>query len=53
MVMKVGRTAFQEAGYAEPESVAFPEFPGTPAKGTYLDKMVREGKVTCVPPEKT
>jgi len=53
MVLKVGRAAFKQAEYAEPESIAFPEFQGKPKKGTYLEKLVREGKVTCVPPKKS
>lgn len=51
MVMKVGRTTFKQAGYAEPEIVAFPRYQGKPKKGSYFEKMVKEGKITCVPPE--
>lgn len=50
MMMRVGRMTFERAGYAEPEIMAFPQFQGTPKKGTYFEKMVKEGKITCVPP---
>lgn len=51
MIMKVGRRAFQQAGYPEPELVAFPEFKGKPKKGTYFEKMVKQGKITWVLPQ--
>jgi len=51
MVMKVGRVTFKQAGYAEPEIIAFPEYQGIPKKGTYFEKMVKEGKITCILPQ--
>jgi multimeric flavodoxin WrbA len=48
MVVKLGRTAFKQAGYAEPEIIGSPQYKGKPKKGTYLERMVKEGKVTCV-----
>ena len=51
MTMKVGRMAFQQAGYAEPDLIAFPEFKGKPKKGTYFEKMVKQGKIKCLPPD--
>ena len=53
MTMKVGRKAFEQAGYLEPDLVAFPEFRGKPKKGTYFEKMVKQGKIICIPPEDT
>ena len=50
MTMRVGRMAFEQAGYAEPEIRAFPKFQGIPKKGTYFEKMVKEGKITPIQP---
>lgn len=48
MVMKLGRTAFKQAGYAEPEIIGNPKYKGKPNPGTYLERMVEEGKITCI-----
>lgn len=51
MHMKLARTAFRQAGYAEPEIIPFTQYSVKPKPGSYVDKLMKEGKVTFVPPE--
>ena len=51
MVMKLGREAFLKAGYKEPEYISFTKYSLRPKPGSYIDKLVKEGKVTYISPE--
>ncbi|MBI2829913.1 MAG: flavodoxin family protein [Chloroflexi bacterium] len=51
MFMKLGRTAFQQGGYRTPEVVPFTEYYLKPEPGSYVEKLMKEGKVKYVSPE--
>ena len=51
MTMKLGRKAFVEGGYKEPELISFTRYALRPKAGSYVDKLVKEGKVVYVGPE--
>ncbi|MBI2829895.1 MAG: flavodoxin family protein [Chloroflexi bacterium] len=51
MFMKVGRLAFKEAGLKAPEVMPFTEYYLKPDPGSYVDKLIKEGKVKYVSPE--
>lgn len=51
MTMKLGRKAFVEEGYKEPESISFTRYSIRPKAGSYVDKLVKEGKVVYISPE--
>jgi hypothetical protein len=51
MVLKLGRDAFQKGGYEETELIPFTKYSVKPKKGSYVDKLVKEGKVTLVSKE--
>jgi multimeric flavodoxin WrbA len=51
MLMKLGRTAFAESGFEEPELIPFTKYSVKPKKGSYVDKLIKEGKVTFVSQE--
>jgi multimeric flavodoxin WrbA len=48
MIMKLGKGAFDEKGFKEPESISFTRYSVRPKSGSYLDKLYKEGKVTFV-----
>lgn len=48
MTLKMGRKAFIEAGFKEPELIAFTKYSVKPKEGSYVDRMIKEGKVTFV-----
>jgi multimeric flavodoxin WrbA len=48
MTLKLGRKAFEEAQYQEPELVPFTRYSVKPKPGSYVDKLIKEGKVTFV-----
>lgn len=48
MSMKLGREAFAEQGYKEPETISFTRYSVKPKKGSYLDMLSKEGKVKIV-----
>lgn len=48
MTMKLGRKAFAEKGYKEPENISFTRYSLRPKKGTYLDGLVKQGKLAIV-----
>lgn len=45
MTLKLGRKAFTEGEYKEPDLIAFTSYSLKPAKGSYLEKLMEEGKV--------
>lgn len=51
MTMKLGRKAFLEGGYKEPERISFTRYSIRPKAGSYVDKLVKEGKVVYISPE--
>ncbi|MBI2830036.1 MAG: flavodoxin family protein [Chloroflexi bacterium] len=51
MFMKVSRLAFEQAGFEAPEIVPFTEYYMRPEPGSYVDKLMKEGKVKYVSPE--
>jgi hypothetical protein len=51
MLMKLGREAFRKGGYKEAEIRSFTRYSVKPKKGSYVDKMIKEGKVTFVSQE--
>ena len=51
MVMKLGREAFRQADFKETEIRSFTKYSVKPKKGSYVDKMIEEGKVTFVSQE--
>ncbi len=52
ITMKLAQTAFREAGFKEPQAQLFNRYAGgKPKPGTIIDKLIKEGKVTYVPPE--
>ena len=52
MHMKIGRLAFEEAEIKAPEDQYFVRYSGgKPRPGSVIDKLIKEGKVTYVPPE--
>ncbi len=51
MTLKLGRRAFKEAAYAEPEPMPFRNYSVKPKEGSYVDKLIKEGKVAFVPKE--
>ena len=51
MTMKLGRKAFLEGGYKEPGLISFTKYAIRPKAGTYVDKLVKEGKVVYIGPE--
>ncbi|MDP2643652.1 MAG: flavodoxin family protein [Desulfobacterales bacterium] len=48
MVMKLGREAFAAAGFTQPETIPFTNYSVKPKKGSYVDRLIKEGKVTYV-----
>ncbi len=51
MMMKLGKLACAEADVKTPNSQYFVRYSIKPKPGSVIDKMVKEGKVTYVPPE--
>jgi len=51
MVMKLGRETFHKAGLKETEIMSFTKYSVKPKKGSYVDKMIQEGKVKFVSQE--
>jgi len=46
--LEIGRAAFAESGFEEPEPIPFTKYSVKPKKGSYVDKLIKEGKVTFV-----
>jgi len=51
MFMKVARTAFKEAEIDAPEILPYTEYPIIPEPGSWVDKLMKEGKVKYVSDE--
>ncbi|MBI2830041.1 MAG: flavodoxin family protein [Chloroflexi bacterium] len=51
MYMKLARTAFEGAELYAPEIVPYTEYYMKPEPGSYVDKLMKEGKVKYVSPE--
>ncbi len=51
MSLKLGRRAFKDAGYEEPENISFTRYSVKPKKGSYVDRLIQEGKVEFVSKE--
>ncbi len=51
MVMKLGKEAFRIGGFKEIETIPFTKYSVKPKKGSYVDKLIQEGKVTFVSQE--
>ncbi len=51
MFMKLGRLAIEQGGYPVPEIMPYTEYYLKPDKGSYVDKLMKEGKVKYVSPE--
>lgn len=48
MVMKLGRETFKKEGFKEMEVIPFTRYSVKPKEGSYVDKLIKEGKVTFV-----
>ncbi|MDP2643809.1 MAG: flavodoxin family protein [Desulfobacterales bacterium] len=48
MRMKLGRLAFEAAGIEEPDLIPFTNYSVKPKKGSHVDKLMKEGRVTFV-----
>jgi multimeric flavodoxin WrbA len=48
MTLKLGRKAFKERSLEEPEAISFTRYSVKPKKGSYVDKLIKEGKVAFV-----
>ncbi len=51
MTLKIGRKAFKEAGFKEPELIPFTKYSVKPKEGSYVDRLIKEGKITFVSKE--
>jgi len=51
MVMKLGREAFREGDYKETEVIPFTKYSVKPKKGSYVEQLINEGKVTFISQE--
>jgi len=51
MVMKLGRETFNKAAFKETEVIPFTKYSVKPKPGSYVDKLIKEGKVTFVSQE--
>ncbi len=51
MTLKLGRTVFKQAGYYAPEPMPFTKYSVKPRPGSYVDRLIKEGKVTFVSKE--
>jgi hypothetical protein len=52
MLMKMGKEAFKKSGLEELDLIPFPRYSVKPKKGSWLQKLMDEGKVEYVPKEK-
>lgn len=48
MTLKLGRKAFEKEGFKEPEVISFRRYSVRPKKGSYIEKLIEEGKVDFV-----
>lgn len=48
MILKLGRMEFEKRGFQEPEIIGFSRYSQKPKKGTWLEKLMNEGKVKYV-----
>ncbi|MBI2829573.1 MAG: flavodoxin family protein [Chloroflexi bacterium] len=48
MYSRLSRMAFKEAGFSAPEILPFREYPIMPEPGSWVDKLMKEGKVSYV-----
>jgi multimeric flavodoxin WrbA len=51
MVMKLGRETFKKEGFKEMEVIPFTRYSVKPKEGSYVDRLIKEGKVTFVSQE--
>ena len=51
LTLKLGRKAFAEKGFDEPETISFTRYSVKPKKGSYVDRLVEQGKVAYVSQE--
>jgi len=51
MTLKLGREAFKEQGLNEPENISFARYSVRPKKGSYVDRLCKEGRVKFVSKE--
>ena len=51
MVMKLGRETFKKEGFKEMEVIPFTRYSVKPKPGSYVDRLIKEGKVTFVSQE--
>jgi len=51
MTLKLGRITFKQAGYYAPEPMPFTKYSVKPKPGSYVDRLIKEGKVTFVSQE--
>lgn len=51
MTLKMGRQAFKESGLSEPELIPFTTYSVRPKKGSYADKLVKEGRLKYISKE--
>jgi multimeric flavodoxin WrbA len=51
MVMKIGREGFKKGGFKQLETIPFTKYSVKPKEGSYVDKMIKEGKVKFVSQE--
>jgi multimeric flavodoxin WrbA len=52
MILKLGKKSFEEKGFKEPDLIPFTKYSVKPKKGSYVDQLIKEGKVTFVSPKK-
>jgi|GEM_PF-207086 len=48
MVMKLGRDTFRRAGYKETEAIPFTKYSVKPKPGSYVERLIKEGKVEFI-----
>jgi multimeric flavodoxin WrbA len=48
MTLKLGRETFKEKGFEEPEIMSFTRYSVKPKKGSYVEKLTKEGKVAFI-----
>jgi hypothetical protein len=49
MLSKMGKQACEASGVKEPEIIPFPRYSIKPKQGSWLEKLMKEGKVEYVP----
>jgi multimeric flavodoxin WrbA len=51
MTLKLGREAFKAQGFKEPDNISFTRYSVKPRKGSYVDKLIQEGRVKYISKE--